>query len=575
MALKLGGLATGLDTNTIIEELMRLERIPVTRMELRQKGYQEKMEAWQDVRMRVYNLQNEADNLLTPGVFDSRRVNSTLESVAGGKATAVAEPANYQLDIHSYAKAHTVMSQAFSGLGSSGVIQINGVDIALEASYGLVQVRDAINAAGTGVEAYIIEDTLVLQSEETGVAGKISVEDGDGLLESLGFGETNGGEWRWFNLVEDGHQAVYREAEDASFNLNGVPVKRSSNEVDDLVPGVTFYIYDVGHTTLTVAPDTAGAVEKVQAFVDQFNSTYSFIQDKSRVKVDGDKVEREILQGDSLMMSLDRQLRLALSSIYPVNFLYNSLASVGVSVDRSGYMTLDQEKLGAALLRDPDEVQALFAGEARSMPGQVRGRTELQGLDAQTGGTLTLVLDRPGDGSSPGEEYQVFFDPGTEYNPLQVVQAINNQVGKKVASLSPTGQLVLTSTTTNEHLPSSVRVDSISDPALASALGLSPGQSGSRTTAPEGLARGLGRLLEDYTVSGVGRFARKTATLQRLSDDIDKRIEILEYRLEMRLANLERTFTALESYMSEQNSMASWLTQQLGNLPGFNYQKGD
>src|SRR5690606_32067796 len=155
-------------------------------------------------------------------------------------------------------------------------------------------------------------------------------------------------------------------AQDAVFTVEGrLTITRSSNTVDDLIEGVTLQLKGVGETTLEIRRDVDAAVDAVRRFVEQYNSTMSFIQDRMG--------ENGVLKGDTLLMRIQMQLRadvmapvVKYNQLAPVDadadggLKYNQLAAVGISVDKSGTMSLDEARLREALGESPEEVARLF-----------------------------------------------------------------------------------------------------------------------------------------------------------------------------------------------------------------------
>src|SRR5690606_31840758 len=146
-------------------------------------------------------------------------------------------------------------------------------------------------------------------------------------------------------------------AQDAVFTVEGrLTITRSSNTVDDLIEGVTLQLKGVGETTLEIRRDVDAVVDAVRRFVEQYNSTMSFIQDRMG--------ENGVLKGDTLLMRIQMQLRADVMA--PVDgdadggLKYNQLAAVGISVDKSGTMSLDEARLREALEESPEEVARLF-----------------------------------------------------------------------------------------------------------------------------------------------------------------------------------------------------------------------
>jgi len=164
--------------------------------------------------------------------------------------------------------------------------------------------------------------------------------------------------WRELGITGDDGEildtAQLQSAQDAVFKIEGLTIARSSNKIDDVIEGVTFTLQGEGETVIDIKRDEAAVLDAVRKFVEQYNSTMSFIQSRSS---DGG-----VLQGDTLLMRIAFQLRSDITArVGGAGLAYNQLAAVGISIDRHGTMTLNEAKLREAMADDPEAVQKLFA----------------------------------------------------------------------------------------------------------------------------------------------------------------------------------------------------------------------
>lgn len=353
------GIASGIDTEGLISQLMQIERRPIVLMRSRQSILEQRRDAYRDVNTRLRNLAETLNALTNSSTFQGRTLASSASDVVSGSANANALPGTYEVVVQQLAVAHRVRSSQHEGgtetaLEISGKALINGVEIEITADMTLTDIQRLINEADAGVTATILNDTLVLESKETGKDNAIVLQDvagseeaqGQGVLQSLGL------------LVEgdDGLEAnTLRPAQDAKFTINGIEFERAGNSVTDAIAGVTLRLSSEGESTVTVRHDVQSVVQRIRAFVDQYNSTQSFIQGKTG--------KDAILQGDSTLNRLSASLQLFASDRVPVpdGFDFNALSQIGISIDRNGVMSVDETKLRAAVESNPDQVHLLFA----------------------------------------------------------------------------------------------------------------------------------------------------------------------------------------------------------------------
>jgi len=349
----IGGLASGLDTTQIIEQLMEIERQPLTKLNSRKQNYQIQMDAWRDINTRLSNLKSKIEELKSAAIYDSKKATSSDKDVATATATTDAIPLTYEINITNVAKAHRIASDqqadSSSSLGLSGTVQINGKSVAIENSFSLTDIQNAINSTDEiGVKASIINDTLILESSSTGVDNKIELVDDNNVLVNLGILDSDGSTIK--NPLQD--------AQDASLTINGVTVTNSSNTIDDAVEGVTFNIKSTGAATIEISRDVEKIVNAVEAFVNQYNSVQNFIN--SKLDYNPETKKAGDLQGDVTLMRTKSNLRRYITALVDIDSKYNQLAMVGISINAEGTMTFDSDKFKNVLDEAPEDVKKLF-----------------------------------------------------------------------------------------------------------------------------------------------------------------------------------------------------------------------
>lgn len=397
----ISGIASGLETEKLIESLLAIERRPMVHMQEQKNLLMQQRDAWRDVNTRLNHLRERMGALRSETLFHGRTAVSSAADIVSAAAKKEAAEGRYQINVTQLAEAHRVASFRFedadAALGFEGSFTIKtgadseGVAIDVGSGDSLKDVAAKINEAeGVGVAATVIDGRIVLRSLETGTANSIVFEGPEGLLGGVPQG---GGQPTGLGFVQEGGQGLeIREtlsaARDAVFTVEGLTVERSSNVVDDVIDGVTFTLRDEGAAEITVKKDHDGVVGAVRALVEQYNSLQSFI---STAQASNPEAGRKgLLAGDGLAMRIQSQLRTGImGSVGASGGKYNNLMAVGVSVDRYGTMSLDESKLRAALDDDPDAVQRLFGAEKESdgFDGvAVRLESAFQGwLEANTG----------------------------------------------------------------------------------------------------------------------------------------------------------------------------------------------
>ncbi|MEN3000787.1 MAG: flagellar filament capping protein FliD [Armatimonadota bacterium] len=180
------GLASGIDTEAIIQKLIELQKRPLQRLMVRKSELSARMSAYDQFRGLVNNLQTAAGALSVKNAFNLIRANSSDTQVATVSASTDAQPGTYELRVSKLAQAHKIISGAHTSataeLGVSGQFMVNGKVIEVVASDTLTSIASKINAANAGVTASILNGDngqvfLTLTANETGAGSRIQLAD--------------------------------------------------------------------------------------------------------------------------------------------------------------------------------------------------------------------------------------------------------------------------------------------------------------------------------------------------------------------------------------------------------------
>lgn len=399
-----GGIASGLDTNSIIEQLMAIERNPIVLMEQRQAGYQSRADAWSSITTQMSSLRTSVDSLGDLSDFDDLvAVRSSNEDAAevtvstGGSSGNLSFTVDQLATSHQVASTTTYTSTADSVGAGTLTLSLGGVDHEFTTSAGTTveNLAAEINDAEIGVTANAlqIDDTtvkLVLSADETGEANQFT---------AAGLGT--------FETVSEGQDAIVTMGADP---LTQIQVKRSSNTITDLVPGVEVLLKETTTDPITIeaSRDLDAAVERVQGFVDALNGVMSEIETQTLFDEEGDNDGPLI--GDGTLRTIEGEL------ISEVTNLIDSLgtdrnyaASLGIEYTIDGVFELDTATLREAMEEDFDDVAAFFARSGQADDSRLRFSF---GSDDTTAGTYGVVVSQAAtQASTVGSLYAA---PGTD-----------------------------------------------------------------------------------------------------------------------------------------------------------------
>ena len=408
------GLGSGVLNSDLVDQLVQAERAP-TENRLTQKTEQTQalLSAYGKLRSAVTELRLPMRQLSAPDNLKAFSANSSNEGIGVSVDSTKASRGTYSVEVTSLAGAQALASRdVFADRDATsvgqGTLTLNVGDkttnLTIDSSNDTLQgLANAINDSDAGVSAGVIDTgngfQLVLSADETGTANAVSISvSGD----TGGTDTDNQGLSRFaFNTGMDTDAGLQETiaASDAVMKINGVEVTRSTNSFENVIDGLTFDITETGSSTIKVQQDLGAVADRVQGFVDKFNSLQSTID--SLAGFNAEAGVGSLLTGDSTVRSIQNQLRQVLTRVVPglENSSVRSLADVGITTNfETGGLEFDRARFEEQLKNNPDDVTALFAEQGRTTDSQVEfvrsglntepGRYDINIAQAATQGSL-------------------------------------------------------------------------------------------------------------------------------------------------------------------------------------------
>lgn len=398
--LTFGGVATGLDTNALIQTLLAVEARPLLRMEndledakAAQKKYQELNTKLLELRNKARSLDNRNSTLGAASVDEELlefSASSTNTNVLDVSATGDAVPGSYDVAVGQLASVGREFSTGQAtqdtalgfGAGESLTIDYGGTDdIVVNVGTGstLLSIRDAINNNannGGNVQASVLYDGtdyhLIIAGSETGAANDLTVTESAGLA---GFIDP----------------LAKTAAQDSIIQVLGFTIQRPGNEITDVLEGVTLNLRGVSEgalptdfsnasfTEIEIETDVTAIGEKLREFATIYNEARDLIEDNSGF--DPETRKGEFFAGDSTARIIDQILSTTLVQqfTFTKNTPFQGLAEIGISFDSKGHISVDDTKLEEALIENTPAVKRLLGGDPSasvrpgiSMPSGIR-----------------------------------------------------------------------------------------------------------------------------------------------------------------------------------------------------------
>lgn len=354
-----------MDQSTI-DSLMAVEKKPLLQLQSKVTSLEDEKNAWNDIKTRLNTLLEKVKELKSPEIFQARSVVSSDESVVTFSASKGAPEGEYRVAVTQLASNTNVISGTVAAAAGSSSTELglagsftmtnhegSGFQIDVVSTDTLTTVKEKINAftQDSGIKATIIDNRLVV-SDSVGGDRTIALTDGGaGVLSDLGL---------------DGLSATTTQGQNAIFTVNGVSVERNSNSVSDVIENVTINLKkehsDGEFETVVISQDREKVTESIQAFVDQYNSTMSFIEENLDSGNPEAKESAGVLAGDGTLMRLHAALRTMVTSfVENDNSTIKNLSELGVkTTDRYGKLSFDEDVLNDVLDIDPEMAADFF-----------------------------------------------------------------------------------------------------------------------------------------------------------------------------------------------------------------------
>lgn len=376
------GLVSGIDTQTIIQGLLKVQQSQIDQFNSRRAGVTQEKTSFSGVEARLIGLRGKLARLGSAQntALRSKVASSSHEELVAAAATSKAAVGSYSLTVNTLARAHQVGSQGLSDpdaeitqgtltlRAGSGVAKTLTIDASNNTLQGLA---DAINTADAGITASIVNDgstggaanRLVLTSNRTGTANEISVTNN--LAASAGAA---------VQPVFDLGNPV-QAATDASVTLGegagAITVANSTNQLDGLIPGVSLSLKKADPTTpvtLDVGVDSEAAKTAVQDFVDAYNDVLSYIGNQTTFNPASNQ-GGPLLGNRSVNDILDAVRLSVTGAVGGLNPAANRLSSLGISVGSNGQLSFNAGRLDDVLNGRVDGVTADDAARLFALDG--------------------------------------------------------------------------------------------------------------------------------------------------------------------------------------------------------------
>jgi len=325
------GVGSGLDVESIITQLMQIEREPLNTIEAQQNQLDIQISALGTIRSAVAELESSSAEIGDTdkfGAFEAASFDEEVFTVDTAPGTTIE---NHTITVNSLAVAHQLASDAFVDGGDSNITQktynfssgSESFDIDIDGTNNtLFGLRDAINNASenTSISASVINLTdgsrLILSAKNTGTDAAIVADTG---------------------LFSEITAAV-----DASMEIDGFTATSQSNTVTQIIPGVTLNLVAPGTTKLETTRNNDSYGELLSDFAEKYNTLVSSIDTLS----EGD------LRSDGTLRNMKADLSRIFFEPITIQDVETSPFQLGMTFDQNGNLSVNETVLNEVSIDD-------------------------------------------------------------------------------------------------------------------------------------------------------------------------------------------------------------------------------
>jgi flagellar hook-associated protein 2 len=378
------GVGSGLDVNSIVTQLVALEKRPLTLLQTKASKIQTQISAFGSLKSKLANLNTVATRLADANNWNPLTASSSDSTAVAASVASTAKAATYTFEVTKLAQAQALSSGPYTA--STSVVGTGTLTLELGTTVGsvftpksgalpkvltidsdhqtLAGIRDTINASAAGVTASIVTSggasRLVLRGA-TGADNSIRVTASDADGNSTNTAGLSALAYDPAALAGAGRNLSQTQAaQDANYSLNGLALTSATNAPAGVVDGLTltFNKLTTAPVDIVVALDSAGLRKNINEFVTAYNGLNTLM--KSQTLSDPTGAANGPLQGDFTARALQSALTDTLHGSVGGLTGPASLSAAGIELQRDGSLLVNDTRL-APLLSTPDKLSQLFA----------------------------------------------------------------------------------------------------------------------------------------------------------------------------------------------------------------------
>lgn len=451
-SMRVGGLASGIDTDSLVEQLMNAEKQKLYKMQQEQTKLTWQQDSYREVNTSLKSFDDMLTNMKLSTTYNQKTTTSSSSAVTA-TADSSASNGSYSIEVTQVATAAINVSTGRVGganfkpdepigdFGSGSQFTVSfktydqdGKEILYNKTFNSTDslndiLKDITNSdAGVRASYDTLSGKVVMEKKYTGDLNEDNY-DSDGKLLSrnaeIDFGTDNAFFTGLLNLKNENETG----GQNAKIKYNGVlEVETPKNSYS--LGGVNFNFVDKtdGPVRISVDNDVDAAYNKIKEFVDKYNEILEDVNGRldekvyrdyppltddqkkemseDEIKLWEEKAKSGMLKGDSVLQNSLFSMRNAWYSNVATGGEYTQLAQIGVTTSNdyleNGKLVIDETQLKNALRENPDGVYKLFSNSAE---GESQGI--LQRLEKTIDSTMDNIYKKAGKSTYTNDQFTI------------------------------------------------------------------------------------------------------------------------------------------------------------------------
>ncbi len=409
--MRVGGLASGIDIDSIVEDLMVAERIPLDKLEQDKQILEWQQEDYRSLNSSLFSFRTEVFDMKLQSAFNVKTATSSDEDVIEVTAGANAADGTYSIVVNNLAsgviKGSTVeladaqdaegnnltLFEQFEEFASRGFIEtdtisvtINGTELEFDLDEDTIfTVVAEINNSDLGITASYDNtyNRFFLTTTSTGSDAEITISSDEANFISKNASSAI--------LALNLDEGVTYNGQDASVSIGDVTnLESSSNTIT--INGLNLNLQDTGSSTVIVSRDIDTIVNSITGFVNSYNNIMETLYNKvheerhldylpltdaqkeemseTEVELWEERARSGLLRNDMFLNNVINNMRTAMSRVVnDTDGQYDTLSGIGISTrlwNDNGQLYINETTLREALSEDPEGVKELFTNTSET-----------------------------------------------------------------------------------------------------------------------------------------------------------------------------------------------------------------